>query len=264
MIVLGFDTATPATAVGLMLDDGSVREERDDPQQGECPGHSTRLLALAHDLLTDVGLRWREIERIAVGVGPGTFTGLRIGVATAHGLAQSTGAQLCGVSSLAALAEGVDGEAKGVLAVIDARRGEVFAAAYGAADAAAGATDERSRLAGPSVLAPERLSEVLEEARVAKRDGWLAVGDGAVRYRASLADLGLSVPGDGSPLHQVSGRAICELGAQVAVASDHVLPDYRRRPDAELTPKGGSPLAAGGTSPSAANEASPPVLKGGR
>lgn len=231
MIVLGFDTATPATAVGLMLADGSVREERDDPQPGERPGHSTRLLALAHDLLADVGLRWRELDRVAVGVGPGTFTGLRIGVATAHGLAQSTGAQLCGVSSLTALAEGVDGEAKGVLAVIDARRNEVFAAAYGLA----GTSDERSQLAGPSVLSPERLSEALEGAGVAEPDGWIAVGDGAVRYRQSLVDLGLDVPVDGSPLHQISGRAICELGAQAAVACDGVLPDYRRRPDAELT-----------------------------
>jgi tRNA A37 threonylcarbamoyladenosine modification protein TsaB len=75
MIVLGFDTATSATAVALRLRDGSALERRDDPEPGSRPGHATRLLGLAAELLAEAGLGWREVERIAAGAGPGTFTG---------------------------------------------------------------------------------------------------------------------------------------------------------------------------------------------
>src|SRR5438270_13363286 len=130
MIVLGFDTSTPATAVALRLADVHTLQARDDPTPGAHPGHATQLLELARGVLEQAGVGWKEIERLAVGVGPGTFTGLRVGVATARGLAQSLDAELVGVSSLQALAEGADADVQGVLSVIDARRGEIFAAAY--------------------------------------------------------------------------------------------------------------------------------------
>ena len=104
MIVLGFDTATPSTAVGLRLADGTTVQARDDPGPRERPGHATRLLAMTAELLAQAEVGWRALDRIAVGVGPGRFTGLRIGVATARGLAQSLGIELVGVSSLHALA----------------------------------------------------------------------------------------------------------------------------------------------------------------
>ncbi len=102
--MLGFDTATPSTAVGLRMSDGSTLQARDDPGPNEHPGHATRLLALVNDLLENANMGWNEIDRIAVGLGPGTFTGLRVGLATARGLAQSLGVELAGVSSLRALA----------------------------------------------------------------------------------------------------------------------------------------------------------------
>ncbi|MDP2710661.1 MAG: tRNA (adenosine(37)-N6)-threonylcarbamoyltransferase complex dimerization subunit type 1 TsaB, partial [Solirubrobacteraceae bacterium] len=108
MIVLGFDTATPATVVAL-LDDAraggpDVAERRHEPAPGARPGHAGQLLGLAAELLDAAGLTFADVERIAVGLGPGTFTGLRIGVATARALAQGTGAELVGVSTLQALA----------------------------------------------------------------------------------------------------------------------------------------------------------------
>ena len=257
MIVLGLDTATRATAVGLMLADGRILQARDDPEGEQRPGHATRLLPLAHRLLDDARLGWRAIERIAVGVGPGTFTGLRIGVATARGLAQSLGVDLVGVSSLRALAHaarsagphepsnvngpggasgragvgevGVVDEAGGVLAAIDARRGEAFAAAY----------HGDVELIAPQPLSPAELAELREHARAltgVRR--WTALGDGAVRYRDELVRAGVLVPDDRSPLHRVSARAICELGAGAAPEEGRVLPDYRRRPDAELALEG--------------------------
>jgi tRNA threonylcarbamoyladenosine biosynthesis protein TsaB len=243
MIVLGFDTSTPASAIALRLPDGATLQARDDPAPGERPGHATRLLPLAAGLLAQAGLRFADVERIAVGVGPGTFTGLRIGVASARGLAQSLDAELVGVSSLQALAlvaaNGRETAERGVLALIDARRGEAFAAAYAPVQAPAvdREPNQPRELAPPRALAPALFKEVLAEARAGGDDlpGWLAVGNGAVLYRDALNALEIDVPADEAPLHRVSGEAICALGSSgIAQALDTVLPDYRRRPDAEL------------------------------
>lgn len=238
MIVLGFDTATAATAVGLRLADGSTLQARDDPAPGAHPGHATRLLELAYTLLAEGGIGWSAVERIAVGAGPGTFTGLRVGVATARGLAQSLDIELVSVSSLRALAEPAGEQAGGaVLAAIDARRGEVFVAGYRASEGPPDGLGPPDELISPRALPPEEVAGVL----VAAGAPWLAVGDGAVRYREQLESAGATVPGDASPLHRVSAEAICELGARAKVASlqiEEILPDYRRRPDAEIALEG--------------------------
>jgi tRNA threonylcarbamoyladenosine biosynthesis protein TsaB len=278
MIVLGFDTSTPSTVVGLRLADGTALQARDDPAGGERPGHATTLLPLANGLLSEAGLDWAAITRIAVGVGPGTFTGLRIGVATARGLAQSLAAELVGVSSLRALAVAVDrlkvhelaregaavvgdgigessetsSEPTGVLAAIDARRDEVFVAAY---------NGDRAVIE-PLVLGPADLGALIE--RVGADTGlerWVGVGDGAIRYREAFEPCGVSVPANSSTLHQIDACAICELGFHTAIVPSAtssggpssfgsspgglssvgmspgdmaVVPDYLRRPDAEI------------------------------
>lgn len=249
MIVLGFDTATSATAVALRLADGSTTHARDDPPAGAHPGHATRLLPMAHELLVAAGVPWSAVERIAVGVGPGTFTGLRVGVASARGLAQSLRAELVGVSSLQALAAAAlaaeprqAGTRAAVLAVIDARRGEVFAAAFTAA-----ADGVPAALTAPAALVPEELPAIVGrvEAAPAIQDEpwhWLAVGDGVVRYREPLQAAGIRTLAHTSPLNRVDGAAICELGLAAAPASLHaLLPHYLRHPDAELA------LVAAGT-----------------
>jgi tRNA threonylcarbamoyladenosine biosynthesis protein TsaB len=251
MIVLGFDTATPATAVGLRLADGTTLRAWEEPGAGERPGHTTRTLSMAAELLTTAGLRWEAIERIAVGVGPGTFTGLRVGVATARGLAQSLGVEVVGVSTPRVLgqaalrgqrasgsspsgADGMPGLPRMVLAVLDARRGEAFAAAYAA----------RGELSPPRALAPEDLGSIPAQVGGEVRD-WLAVGDGAVRFRVHLEALGLVVPADVSPLHRVDAGELCELGLSTPAGSlESVLPDYRRRPDAEIALENTQPSTA--------------------
>ena len=254
MIVLGFDTATSSTAVGLRLADATTLQARDDPllrtPPAQRPGHATRLLGMATELLAEAGIAWSALERIAVGVGPGRFTGLRVGIATARGLAQSLSLELVGVSSLRALALTASGSEQdgGVLAVIDARRGEAFAAAYAPAP---GSATERERalpreLIAPRALAPADLGEIMRDASssLSSRSSrapcepiphWVAVGDGALLYRDELDSLGVRVPAEDSPLHAVSGEAICEIAVSAtAEAIDAVLPDYRRRPDAEI------------------------------
>jgi len=172
-----------------------------------------------------------------VGVGPGTFTGLRIGLATARGLAQSLGVEVVGVSTLWVLAEaalrGSEVELRrGVLAAIDARRGEAFAAAYAAG----------GELAPPCALGPEGLAAI--PARVGGDREWLAVGDGALRFRKYLEAIAVVVPAESSSLHQVDAGVLCELALSAPAGDpEAVLPDYRRRPDAEIALEGG---AAGG------------------
>ena len=222
MIVLGFDTATPDTVVGLRADGGEPLELRPSPAPGERPGHARQLLPLARALLDRAGLRFADVERIGVGVGPGTFTGLRIGVATARALAQASGAELAAVSTLRALAAGT-GHDGPVLAVLDARRGEAFAAAWRG--------DEE--LIAPRAVRPEVLPELVAS-RPEPAGTWLAAGDGAVAFRTTLEPAAVAVPADGNPCHRVSALAICRLAAGSApVARDALIPEYVRLPDAE-------------------------------
>jgi tRNA threonylcarbamoyladenosine biosynthesis protein TsaB len=228
VIVLGFDTATGATAVGLLDGAGTVRERRHEPAAGERPGHAAQLLTLAHELLEEAGIGFADVDRIAVGLGPGTFTGLRIGVATARALAQSTGAELVGVSTLRALAVAAGPSAPagtGVLAVIDARRGEVFAAGW----------RDGEQVLEQVALAPALLADRLR----AEGRPWLAVGDGAIRFRSDLEGAGCLVAPDRSPQHGVGAGTICRLAlaATEATAHDLVVPDYLRPPDAARSRK---------------------------
>ncbi|MDQ3768228.1 MAG: tRNA (adenosine(37)-N6)-threonylcarbamoyltransferase complex dimerization subunit type 1 TsaB, partial [Actinomycetota bacterium] len=126
--ILGFDCSTPATAVALLRDGEEALRARHAPEPGDRPGHAAQLLPLCNALLERARLRFAELDRVAVGLGPGTFTGLRIAIATARGLAHAGGAQLTGVPTLEVVAAGANVPA--VLAVLDARRGEAFAAGY--------------------------------------------------------------------------------------------------------------------------------------
>lgn len=223
--ILGFDTATPDTVVALVRDGAEPVERRQSPAPGERPGHAQQLLPLARELLAEAGLAFNDLHRIGVGVGPGTFTGLRIGVATARALAQASGADLAAISTLdtLAVAAAADGGHDGsVLAILDARRGEAFVAAYDAAGA---------RTRDPAAVPPEALAAWADPGA----GSWLAVGDGAVRFREQLEPAGALVPADDSPLHRVSAIALCGLARDAEPADrDTLIPDYVRAPDAEL------------------------------
>ena len=227
-MILGVDTATPSTAAAVWAPDGPAFEARDDPAPGERPQHASRLLELVEAALAGAGAGWGDVERIAVGVGPGGFTGLRHGIATARALAQGRGLPLAAVSSLEALARGAEAEVaagdRPVLAVIDARRGEVFAAAWQGAE----------RLLDPVAIDPAELAASLGAGRLAAP---LAAGDGSVRFRELFERAGALVPADRSPAHRVSALQVCRLGAAGETTDrDRLVPDYRREPDAKPRP----------------------------
>jgi tRNA threonylcarbamoyladenosine biosynthesis protein TsaB len=227
MKVLAFDTATPATSVAL--DDVELR---DDPPPGVRPRHTTRLMPLIVEVLDQTGTSWSEVERITVGIGPGTFTGLRIGVATARALARARGIPLVGVSTLESLALNASGQRAGAggadpeaaLAVLDARRGEVFAGAWELCRA-------RRLLLAPRALAPEELAELVRSFGLRT----LAVGNGAVEFRTALERSGALIPADGSTLNRVTAVNHVRLARALAATDPgEIRPQYLRLPDAEL------------------------------
>ncbi len=174
-------------------------------------------------MAADVVGGWGQVDRIAVGLGPGSFTGLRIGIATARALGSSLGLPVVGACTLDALGRGI-GEENGerpALAVLDARRGEVFAALY---------SPEGQRLWEPLALSPPDLVERV----AALPDPPPAAGSGAVRFRDELVGCGVEVPGDADPRHRVAARHICAVATAVGSSGDgDPAPIYLRPPDAE-------------------------------
>lgn len=224
MNLLGLDTATAVSSACVLRDDGQAFEVVPDARGllGP-PGHGRELLPAVMQVLSESGLEWGDLDGIAVGRGPGSFTGLRVGLATARALAQSRGLPLHGVSSLAALAAGAETAAEWVLASIDARRGEVFAALY-----AGGAP-----VLGPWVAPPDAMLATVARERARRAPTVKAVGDGSVRFRELLGAGGVDVPPSESSLHVVRALEICRLAVGVpATRPDRVLPEYLREPDA--------------------------------
>ena len=230
--VLAIDTATRATAVALSSPEGQLLEARDDQPIGHRPAHASTLLPLCAEVLERAGRRFEQVDCFAVGTGPGTFTGLRIGVATARGLAQASRAPLVGISTLGSLALNA-AAAPGVaewdvaLAVLDARRHEVFAAAW-----SRDALNPGSRpILAPAALGPEALAAALSRLDRAP----LAVGEGAVAFRQVLERSGAFVPDDDSALHRVTALNHCRIARELEPSDPgRVQPEYLRLPDAEL------------------------------
>lgn len=236
-IVLGFDTATPDTAAATW-GGGEAVTRTVAPKDGR-PAHNAELLRLVEEVVDAAG-GWDAIERIAVGIGPGSFTGLRIGIATARALAQSRGLPIVGVPSTSALLAGIGAspvaEGRSPLAVIDARRGEVFAALCpsaqaGGADISRPEAEISATGPEPVVCAPGELAARIGPEALANA---VAAGDGAVRFRSEIEASGALVLPDGDQAHRLSASWICQLGAGTEAAGPEAIrPLYLRRPDAE-------------------------------
>jgi len=194
VLTLAFDTATGA-ATSALVEDGEVLGERVSRAQ--------TLLEDVDALLLQAGAHPSDLDRLAVGLGPGSFTGVRIGLATARGLALSLDLPGAGVSTLDALAAG----APDALPVIDAKRREIFTLLDG----------------DPRVLAPDELP---------LGEGAVCVGDGALRYRSLLEERGAIVPPDDDERHMPRARFHVLLAGEPGPV-DELAPLYLRVPDAD-------------------------------
>jgi len=191
VLTLAFDTAT-SVATAALVGDGTVLGER--------VSRAVAVLEASDDLLREAAVERTDLTALAVGTGPGSFTGLRLGLAAARGLAFALDLQVAGVSTLDALAAG----APGAVPVIDAGRREVFTLRDGE----------------PVVCSPQEVDAVL------------CVGDGAVRYRSVLEERGAEIPPDKDERHLPRARFHAELARDFGPA-DNVEPLYLRVPDAE-------------------------------
>jgi tRNA threonylcarbamoyladenosine biosynthesis protein TsaB len=223
MVVLALDTTTRGGSCALMSDDRLVRERGGDPsrEQGE------RLPGDLATLLEQGGMTLHDVRLLAVATGPGSFTGLRVGIATMQGLAMATGVPLIGVSALDALAhlgeQGGGGHGRPIATWMDAWRGEVFAGLY------AGGREIRP----PVVAKPEAWLAALGDATI------LFVGDGAQLYQDAIRRARGARAAFAEPVAPLLAGAVAAL-AVAAYRQGHrppphaVRPVYVRRPDAEL------------------------------
>jgi tRNA threonylcarbamoyladenosine biosynthesis protein TsaB len=193
VLTLALDTAT-AIATTALVRDGAVLGER-----ASIP---IRVLEDVDALLRDSGADPRDLDAIVVGTGPGSFTGVRLGLGAVRGLAFALELPVAGVSTLAALAAG----APDAVPVIDAKRREVFVEQDGAI-----------------VALPAALFEA---------PGRTCVGDGALRYRAHLEATGAIVPPDDDERHMPRARFHVALAGEFGPA-ERVEPVYVRAPDAD-------------------------------
>jgi tRNA threonylcarbamoyladenosine biosynthesis protein TsaB len=248
LTLAGFDTSLPTTSVCIVREDGEAFCTPPPPPERllgpAC--HSAELLPELDRRMAEAGARWQDVGSIAVGIGPGTFTGLRIGVATARALAQALGVRVRPVSSLEALAAGATGQenpssewrGRAVLALIDARRNQVFAALYDVEEPSSPGDDDGVHAATlvralwkPAVLDPDIL---LKRVRALARPV-VCAGDWAIRFGRELGGAGAGVPPPESGVHAVSALQICNLALAVKpIAPEYVYPTYLRLPDAEI------------------------------
>lgn len=245
MLVAALDTATLTLSCALLdlIASGppKVRCERSERAPAQVPGgspagHGARLPAALNDLLVAEGLDLAAVEGYAVGLGPGSFTGLRIGLATWKGLAYANRRPVAGVSSLAAMALAAAPAApEGVVLVplLDAKKGEVYAGFYRRSGGGGGILEARP----PAALAPGALLEVLAGLGGAA----LGFGEGYAAFREALAGGLPEIPGGPStPSAEAVGRlAASRLGDYDEPALFALEPHYVRPSEAEVKfPKG--------------------------
>lgn len=231
MLKLAIDTATDALSVALTRDNSVLGESTLDAERR----HLELLLPEIHGILSAAGCRVRDINAIVVGTGPGTFSGLRVGIATARGLAQALEIPLRGSSTLKAQAMGIaDRNCKPgdfILPVIDAKRGQVFSQLY--------------RMEGGGVVTPESDVSCIGPSSLVKNiesagKVVLAAGNGALAYYDLFnASKLINLPASDNGCHKV--RAVfhflfAEEDKSFKTANMMaVLPAYIREPDADMT-----------------------------
>ena len=223
MLILGLETSTPQSSVCLANEQGVVAAAT--LARGQA--HGEFIAPAITFCLERAGLRMAAVSGIAVSLGPGLFTGMRVGIATAQALAHARGLPVVGLASLDLLAFNVRHVRRALCSVLDARRGELFWAFYRSAPGGVQRVSE-FRVGPPSKLAGE-----IE----ATSEDVLAIGDGALAHRPLLESTGAEVA---SPLFAYpSAAALCELALPRFIREDtqraeELRPVYIRKADARI------------------------------
>jgi tRNA threonylcarbamoyladenosine biosynthesis protein TsaB len=253
VINLGLESATPQVGCALGDFEGTVASFH--LSRGR--RHAETLAPAIDYLCRQSGIALGQVGAIAVDIGPGLFTGLRVGVATGKALASALGIPMVGLTSLDLLAY-PHRRGNGIIAsVVDARRGEVFWALYRPVPGGL------QRITDPAVSPPEDLASEL----LAQRQGTLAVGDGACRYAELLGDVGHVEIGDHGSAYP-SAAVLVELAHPLAVREEFVAPGelaplYLRKADVRIswverdrpTAAAGGPSGDAGGGPGSTREA---------
>ncbi len=231
MNILAFDTCFDACSACVARGDGGVEVLGKAFERFET-GHAERLVPMIDEVMARAGIGFSDIDRLAVTVGPGTFTGTRIGIAAARGLALATGITMVGVSSLAVMAEvgvrelGLRKEDEDLIVAVDARRGEVYVQLFGA-----NGCDART----PPLLLP-----VEEAARLGDGEAVLVIGSGAAAVAEAATVAGRQARARLSDLLP-DATALATLAVGLAPAEAPLAPLYLRAPDAK--PQDGKSIA---------------------
>jgi tRNA threonylcarbamoyladenosine biosynthesis protein TsaB len=226
LVIAALDTSSAAGSAAVVRDGTVVVERLGDGART----HGERLPRELMTVLAAAGVELGEIDRFAVSVGPGSFTGLRVGIATIQGLAFAQRKLIVPVSSFEALAFSTADlrppESAAIATWIDAHRGEVFAALY---------DSDGGELAGPTSLKPDATLDAWSQ-RLGRFDRVRFAGDGAILYRERItARLGsrATIDADVPALAGRIGLIACRADAR-AVLPHAIVPLYVRRPDAVL------------------------------
>ena len=229
MIILGIDTATDAVSVAIgegfrILAHSEVVSDRQ---------HCEALAPMIDFVCKQADVSFREIGAIAVDVGPGLFTGMRVGVATAKAIAFSLDLPIIGICSLDVLASAAPRTDSVTISVIDARRHEIYWSMYHTIE------NELTQVFAPRVgSVTELVASVLERFQSAQ-----FVGNGALQYRSEIVDaLGSSFPGcefADARFSRPTASAVVAMAHRLAVeerwqSADQLSPVYLRQPDAEI------------------------------
>ena len=228
MHVLALDTTTRDGSVALVDEHRVIDERRGDATRS----HAERLPGELVELARAHGLSMAAIDLFAVASGPGSFTGLRIGIATIQGLAMAAGRRIVAVSALEAIAQSAASRPGTLVgAWMDARRHEVFAALYRVAEGPAFSSARLVEIEGPTVGDPAatlaRWADRIDDAQV------IFAGDGAVLFADVIRAGWQVVPPP--PLAAIIGRmAVARAAKGETIDPGAMVPLYVRRPDAEI------------------------------
>lgn len=218
MNILSVDSSSQA-ATAAVLCDGEILCEY---TQNQNKTQSVKMLPMIERMLSDVGLELSDIDVFASGVGPGSFTGVRIGVATVRGFAKTLGKPAVAVNSLEILENGVSAFGGTVISLISARENECYCAAY----------EQNKELLAPCVMTVEEIADFARGKQV------LFVGDGAVLNRDALERLAENAAFAEGRLHLISGASCAEVAYRKVMAGEtgnceSLIPLYLRKSQAE-------------------------------